>query len=88
MKIAKKPEYKGLMVSMICVVGLAVIITSYILFIDLFMQAYANPGNEVCRSINDYGEATPELIVLVLTMPAVALYVLTTIPYVLGKGCA
>ena len=54
----------------IIIIGLATLIATYITLFSTFMSAYAN-GNQIMVSINNYGEAQIELILLIITFPMV-----------------
>ncbi len=44
-------------------------------FLDAWLSAYLSPSESVLIKVNDYGEALPELIFLILTAPFILYHV-------------
>lgn len=51
--------------------GLSVLFTIYVYFLLLFITAYYNPTKDTILSINKWGEADVEFVILGLTFPLV-----------------
>ena len=51
------------------VISFAVMVTSYLALCHVFLTAYLNPGMEIFVTVNTYGEANFELILLALSAP-------------------
>lgn len=57
------------------IIGLTMLIVSYIVILETFMTAFFNPTKSVTIFINNYNEATVEFILFILTLPFVLLYI-------------
>ena len=60
------------------------LVVGYVLFLDLFIEAYLSSGMEVCRTINGLGEAVPEAIALLITFPMAVYFVIISVKTFLG----
>ena len=62
--------------SAICIIGLAGLVTTSFYFFKLFFKAFSDEKKQVILQINEFGEASLELFFLVFLMPFIftALY--------------